>query len=87
MVIKTFRVYLRITKNGLVKASRKPIFTPLSNELKYNRKFYSTIAIALDLKIDEKEFDAAKILLEQEIKNSIPAIQIAEKEKDGREQN
>jgi len=81
MTKKNYRIYLRISKNGIVKASRKPKFEALcSGGGQYSTiKYYPTIQIALDLKIDEKEFEATRILLETEINNSIPCVKIEEK--------
>ncbi len=82
-MIKTFRVYLRIAKNGNVKASRKPSFESLKKGAGgYSPKeYYPTLQIALDLKIDEHEFDAARILLEHEVHNAKLAIGIKEVDK------
>ena len=71
MVVKKFRVYLRMSENGRVTASRKPNFEALETP----RYIQPTIQIALDLFIDEKEFHATRILLEQKITNSKPCVE------------
>ena len=76
MASKIYRVYLRISKGGRVEASKRPKFQSF-DKLGYKGKRYSpTIIIALDLEIDGKEFDAAKILLKQKIEASKPCVEI-----------
>lgn len=75
------RIYLRIAKyaNGfMVKADKSPIQEPLrsSNYTKYR----PTVLIALDLDIPDKEFDAARILLEAKIKETKPCVEIKQVE-------
>jgi hypothetical protein len=77
MTIKIYRVYLRISNGGRVIASPKPNWKPMRTS---NGIYLPTIQIALDLKIDEKEFDGARILLEQNIERSQPAVNVVEHE-------
>jgi len=75
-MIKKYRIYLRLTKKGKVVASTKPKFESLKTSSYGN--YFPTIQIALDLLIDEKEFDGARILLEKKIKSSQPCVDIKE---------
>ena len=69
------RIYLRVAKNksGLsVRSESMPNYHPL----RIKREFLPTVLIALELDIPDKEFDAARILLEAKIKETIPAVEI-----------
>jgi len=70
------RIYLRITQRGLVKASTKPNYYSLPDD-KYSKP-QPTLLFAIDLDIDEKEFESTRILLEAKINNPKPAIEIRE---------
>lgn len=79
MTTKTYRIYLRLSEEGKVSASTKPIYESLSIGSS-NKKYVPTLQIALDLKIDTIEFSAARILLEQNIEKVVPAVEINEVE-------
>ena len=74
------RIYLKIGRNGSsikVKAMLKPNYEPLFKGTKhYQPKYLSTVVIALDIDIDDKEFDSARILLEARIESAEPAVEI-----------
>lgn len=68
------RVYLRIAKcrkGFIVRANQSPNPHPI----KFG-EYRPTVSIALDLDIPDKEFDAARILLEAKIKETKPAVEI-----------
>ncbi len=73
------RIYIRVAKHNtgfMVKADKKPKREPLraSDYAEYR----PTVLIALDLDIPDKEFDAARILLEAKIQETIPAVDIGQ---------
>lgn len=68
------RIYLRVAKckTGLsVRAENSPNYHPIKFKV-----FHPTVLIALDLDIPDKEFDAARILLEAKIQETEPAVEI-----------
>ena len=68
------RIYLRVAKckTGMsVKVENNP-----NHQAIRIKNYLPTILIALDLEIPDKEFDAARILLEAKIKETIPAVEI-----------
>ncbi len=68
------RIYLRVgkCKTGLsVRVENNPNYHPIKLG-----EYLPTIIIALDLDIPDKEFDAARILLEAKIKETKPAVEI-----------
>ena len=72
------RVYLRVAKckTGLsVKVENNPNYQSIRI-----KEYLPTVLIALDLNIPDKEFDKARILLEANIKESIPAVEIEQVE-------
>ena len=71
-----YRVYLRISKKGLVRASTRPNYQALPGN-DYSKP-QPTVSIALDLDIDDKEFEATRILLEKKIANLKPAVEVKE---------
>lgn len=72
------RIYLRVAKTGKrpkVSATLIAIREPLNNGT-YNKVYYPTVLVALDLDIPDNEFDAVRILLEAKIKEVKPAVGI-----------
>ncbi len=82
------RIYLRIGRypnstKFKVDASRTPNHNTLSTGTgNYNntKKPLSTVLIALDLNIPDKEFDAVRIHLEADITHTEPAVEIRQVE-------
>ena len=72
------RIYLRIAKGGRkgfkVSASENPEFEPL----KSSGRYLPTVNFALDIDVADKEFSAARNLLEIEIRHAEPAIDVRE---------
>ena len=73
------RVYIRIGKKSgkpKVAISLTPKSDSLDSGSSYNKKYYPTVLIGLDLDIPDKEFEATRILLEAKIKETKPAVEI-----------
>lgn len=74
------RIYLRIGKVGSrfrVDAGTKPKYDSLyTGTGNYNKQPIPTVLVALDLDIDDREFDAIRVLLETRIEHPEPAIHI-----------
>jgi hypothetical protein len=75
-----FRIYLRVAKGDgkyLVNASTTPKFEPLYKGT-YAKKAYPTVTLALDLDIPDSEFEATRILLQQKIQATVPAVNVTQ---------
>ena len=55
----------------MVKSENKPNYSPI----KFG-EYLPTVLVALDLEIPDKEFDAARILLEAKIQGTEPAVEV-----------
>ena len=70
-------MFIRVakTKKGfLVSATRNPNYEPLKNSS--NGNYNPTVQFGLNLDIPDNEFDASRILLEAQIRNTNPAVEI-----------
>ena len=84
------RIYLRVAKDGSsfkTAASSKPIKEPLSKGTYNSKRYLPTVLIALDLTIDDREFDDARIELEISIDRAEPAVEIRQVEPNGTEEH
>lgn len=74
------RIYLRVGKVGTGKvkidATIKPNYESLFVGSTYSKRYISTVTVALDIDIPDKEFEATRILLESKIQETIPAVHI-----------
>jgi hypothetical protein len=75
-------VYLKIGKSPKgprVEAKTKPDFKPFDSG-HYNKKYYPTVLVKLNLDIPDKEFLAAKNELNLKIESTTPAIEIKQED-------
>jgi len=84
------RVYLRVAKNGSkfkTAASSKPIKEPLFKGSYHNKEYLPTVLVALDMDINDREFDDARIELNITINRAEPAIEVRQVEPNGTEEH
>lgn len=73
------RIYLRLGKDGnkiAAAASVKQIFEPISKGASYSRRYIPTVTVALDVEIDDSEFDLTRLLLNLKLEKTKAAAQI-----------
>jgi hypothetical protein len=76
------RIYLRLARGGRkgfkVSASENPDFEPL----KTGGRYLPTVCFALDVDLEDREFSAARNLLEIQIRHAEPAVEVREVEEE-----